>query len=232
MFRGWCPHEPGVAEMDLVVAGGSPIERTGIAGILECEGWTVTATVADVNALPSQLAWPTARVAILIGSPGQLHLESVQRLALHCGRDPRLRLLFLVPGPDPEACTGLLARIPEGIGYLIADRVTVERLVRTVRVVASGDVVVDDGVLRVPPGGAAAKPALTAREQEVVRHVAGGLSNQAVAACLSVSVATVEKHLRSCFDKLGLRLDPDVNRRVRIALMHRSAHSLPRDRWW
>ncbi|NTU78516.1 MAG: response regulator transcription factor, partial [Chloroflexales bacterium] len=45
---------------------------------------------------------------------------------------------------------------------------------------------------------------LTARELEVLRHVAGGLSNQAIAAALSLSIYTVQAHLRSIYAKLGV----------------------------
>ena len=44
---------------------------------------------------------------------------------------------------------------------------------------------------------------LTGREQEVVRLVARGLSNKAIARDLGISPRTVEGHLNHVFDKLG-----------------------------
>lgn len=58
-----------------------------------------------------------------------------------------------------------------------------------------------------PPASApdsAAPDELTAREREVLRHVAAGLSNQAIAEALSVSIYTVQAHLRSVYAKLGV----------------------------
>ncbi|MGN6700682.1 MAG: response regulator transcription factor, partial [Thermomicrobiales bacterium] len=59
--------------------------------------------------------------------------------------------------------------------------------------------------------GATAPPAalthpfgLTAREAEVLRLLAQGLSNAAIADRLSLSRRTVEQHLRSVYDKLGV----------------------------
>jgi DNA-binding NarL/FixJ family response regulator len=45
---------------------------------------------------------------------------------------------------------------------------------------------------------------LTARESEVVRLVARGMSNKAIAHRLGISIRTVEGHLNHVFDKLGV----------------------------
>ncbi len=55
-------------------------------------------------------------------------------------------------------------------------------------------------------GRRAALPnALTAREAEVVRLVARGLSNKLIASELHVSFATIKRHLENVYDKTGLR---------------------------
>ncbi|GLZ30311.1 DNA-binding response regulator [Lentzea sp. NBRC 105346] len=46
---------------------------------------------------------------------------------------------------------------------------------------------------------------LTAREQDVVREVARGLTNQEIAAALFLSLSTVKTHLASVQGKLGVR---------------------------
>jgi len=45
---------------------------------------------------------------------------------------------------------------------------------------------------------------LTAREQEVLKLVAAGLTNREAAATLGVSGRTVDAHLRSIYAKLGV----------------------------
>jgi non-specific serine/threonine protein kinase len=55
-----------------------------------------------------------------------------------------------------------------------------------------------------PTSGEAASE-LTARELEVARLVADGLSNPAIAAALFVSVATVKTHVSHILGKLGLQ---------------------------
>jgi len=58
----------------------------------------------------------------------------------------------------------------------------------------------------VAPGSSALIEPLTWREQEVLRHLAAGSSNQEIAADLAISLATVKKHVSNLLGKLGLPL--------------------------
>ena len=60
-------------------------------------------------------------------------------------------------------------------------------------------------------------PALTPREVEVLRLLAGGASNQEIAATLVISVHTVERHLANIYAKIGARRRVDA---TRYALRH------------
>jgi DNA-binding NarL/FixJ family response regulator len=50
----------------------------------------------------------------------------------------------------------------------------------------------------------AAVPALTAREEEILRLVARGLSNKEVARAIGRTDETVKLHLKNIFNKLGV----------------------------
>lgn len=54
------------------------------------------------------------------------------------------------------------------------------------------------------------RPVLSPRERDVADAVAAGLSNAEIAARLCVSKKTVEKHIASIFDKLGLRSRTEI----------------------
>jgi DNA-binding NarL/FixJ family response regulator len=59
---------------------------------------------------------------------------------------------------------------------------------------------------------------LTKRESEVLALMAEGLSNAGIAQQLVVTVAAVERHVTSIFDKLGLHQSPEQHRRVLAVL--------------
>jgi len=80
-------------------------------------------------------------------------------------------------GAVRAACSGVLVLDPGLSGYLVRDR---------------GDGAVTSGV-----------EALTTREREVVRLVAQGLANKAIASELGISPRTVEGHLNHVFEKVG-----------------------------
>ena len=46
---------------------------------------------------------------------------------------------------------------------------------------------------------------LTPREQQALRHIAYGLSNQEIASCLEISVETVKEHVQNILRKLSMK---------------------------
>ena len=84
------------------------------------------------------------------------------------------------------------------------------------------DLVVSERVLSTAAPGAVAQAsaALTARELDVLRLVARGLSNKEIAADLGITTHTVKYHLAAVLDKLGVHSRTEaVSRGVRTGLL-------------
>jgi two-component system response regulator NreC len=137
---------------------------------------------------------------------------------------PDVRVLVLSMYDDEEHIRRLLAA---GASGCMLKRATSDQLVRSLREVVAGGMVLDpsvaaklvkDYVRRVQiqeepaPSGD-----LTPRELEVLRLVAEGHSNQAIAERLGVSRKTVDVHRTNLMRKLDLH---DVTEIVKYALRH------------
>lgn len=90
-------------------------------------------------------------------------------------------------------------------GYLLKDA-TPEAIADAVAAAARGETVLASGLAQrlVQRMRAPAEPTLTPRELEVLRLVAQGASNRAIAKAMFVSEATVKTHLVHAYDKLGV----------------------------
>jgi len=122
---------------------------------------------------------------------------------------PGIRVLAIAARPGEEAC---LDAVRMGVsGYLPAS-VEPEYLRRAVHSVQKGETVVPEHLMRALVTHLAQRQrpvketvTLTARERDVLRTLAEGLTDKQIAARLLVAPGTVRIHLRSVYRKLGVR---------------------------
>jgi DNA-binding NarL/FixJ family response regulator len=191
--------------------------REGIRGILERkDGLQVVGEAGDTAAAESVTAREQPDVVLLdVQIPGPGVAATVQAVR-HAA--PAAKVIILSAFDGRQLVQNLLGL---GVsGYLLK---TVSRL-ELVAAVRSACAAGDRIVVSVSPdcfgSGAAGSDALSDRERAVLLLVARALSNGQIASRLSVTEATVKRHLRSVFAKLGAvsRIDA-VNKAVAAALI-------------
>jgi DNA-binding NarL/FixJ family response regulator len=135
---------------------------------------------------------------------------------------PGLPVLVLSQYVEPLYARELLSSRTGRVGYLLKDRIMdVGQFVEAVHRVAAGGTVMDPEVVSQLVMGRARDDAvrsLTPREREVLKLMAEGRSNAAIASALVVSEKAVSKHIANIFLKLGLPPSDDDNRRVMAVL--------------
>jgi DNA-binding NarL/FixJ family response regulator len=127
---------------------------------------------------------------------------------------------------QPAYALSLLESGTAGRAYLLKERVEdVEQLVGAIRAVAGGDSVIDPKVVEVLVAAKRrSQPSpmdeLTPRERDVLRGMAEGKNNAAIAESLFLTERSVEKVIHSIFMKLGLAWEPSTHKRVKAVVMY------------
>ena len=114
---------------------------------------------------------------------------------------PHMRVAILSVSQDPELIQTALKR---GANAYIVKSIDPDDLAAALRQALDGNVFTTAGVTEDPGERAARDAGLTERELMIVRAVARGLSNEAVAKELWVAEQTVKFHLTNIYRKLGV----------------------------
>jgi DNA-binding NarL/FixJ family response regulator len=115
----------------------------------------------------------------------------------------------------------LLADRAGAVGYLLKDRIAdVRQFVAALRQVAGGGTVIDPDVVARLMRGRHPRAVLTHREQDVLRLMAEGRSNVAVAERLAITEKSVSNLINALFAKLGLPPSTVHHRRVLAVLAY------------
>jgi DNA-binding NarL/FixJ family response regulator len=207
----------------VVIADDNLLVRAGIAALLRDAGIEVAAEASDADELLRAVDSHRPDVAIVdIRMPPTQTEEGLHAAREIRARHPLTALVILSEHVEAGVASRVLAESPERLGYLLKHRVTdVEDFVGTVRRVVAGGSALDPKVVsRLLAAGHDSGPlqTLTPREHEVLQLVAEGLSNQAIAERLVITLRSAEKYVSSIFAKLDLTDSSGENRRVLAVL--------------
>ena len=211
--------------MRIVIAEDSVLLRAGISRLLTDAGHQVIAEVGDADALLDAVGRDVPDAAIVdIRMPPTFTDDGI-RAAIAIRRDhPGVAVLVLSQYVEHHYAIELLARDTARVGYLLKERVAdVSDFVAAVERVGNGGTALDPEVVsQLLAANRRDNPIdrLSPRELDVLKLMAEGRSNTAIAQALVVSDGAIEKHVSNIFSKLGLTPAETDHRRVLAVLRY------------
>jgi len=209
----------------ILICEDSVLLREGLVRLLADDGHEVVAALPSGDGLDAAVANEKPDLCILdVRLPPTWTDEGIRAAIALRSRHPGLAVLVLSQYVEERYASDLIADGQGALGYLLKDRVAdVADFLGAVASIARGSTVLDPEVvaqLLTRRRRDERLQSLTERERAVLALIAEGRSNQAIAAALFVSEASVEKYITAIFTKLGLEQDETGNRRVIAALVH------------
>ncbi|MEV6489218.1 response regulator transcription factor [Actinoplanes sp. NPDC051633] len=211
--------------MRIAVADDSLLTREGVVHLLTGRGHEVVGQAGTADALLSivEAAHPEAVVVDIRMPPTHTDEGLVAARRIRAAH-PEIGVLVLSQYVEPAYAMRLIEESPEGVGYLLKDRIFDGAVLDdALRRIADGETVVDPTIVsRLLRRRRTADPLddLSERSTEVLGLVAEGLSNLAIGARLHITERTVESHITKAFQHLGLTDDPGSHRRVLAVLAY------------
>lgn len=199
--------------MRILLADDHTLVRAGIRALLSgIAGTEVVAEAADgaqTLQLTGELVPDVVLLDISMGAMSGLHaLEEIHR------RHPAVRCIILSMHAEGDYVVQALRA--GAAGYLLKDAAPAE-LEIALQAVGRGETYLSPAVSRlvvdgwVRPNGSSG-PALTPRQQDILRRIAEGQSTKEIAWQLELSVKTVEAHRAQIMERLGIRDVPGLTR--------------------
>jgi DNA-binding NarL/FixJ family response regulator len=207
----------------IVIADDSMLVREGIASLLRGAGLDVVAQCSTGEELLREADALRPDLAIVDVRMPPTHTDEGLRAANELrARQPGIGVVILSQHVEVGVATRVLAESLQGLGYLVKDRVSdLEDFLDTLHRVADGGTALDPLVVSALLASTREEgplATLTAREREVLELVAEGLSNQAIAERMTITLRSTEKYVSSIFTKLGLPATGAEHRRVLAVL--------------
>ena len=212
----------------LVLAEDQYLVREGVLRLLESQdGLEVAATCDDLDSLLAAVdsERPDVVVTDIRMPPGGID-EGIQAAVRLRETHPEVGVVVLSQYATPAYALALLEGGSEGRAYLLKERVKdVDQLVGAIRAVADGGSVMDPKVVEALVAENSRRDEsplneLTPREKDVLREMAEGKNNAAIAATLFLTERSVEKVIHSIFLKLGLTWEHSIHKRVKAVILY------------
>ena len=215
--------------MRVVIAEDSVLLREGLTRLLAEAGHEVVAAAGEAEEFLREVGDRQPDVVVVdVRMPPTFTDEGLRAALVVRNTWPVIGVLVLSQYVEERYATELLSGRPQGVGYLLKDRVadTAEFLDALERVAANGSALDPEVVAQLLARSRHPLAALTPRERDVLGLMAEGRSNAAIATELVLSEGAVEKRINNIFTKLGLAPADRDHRRVLAVLRYLGAEGL------
>ena len=212
----------------VVLAEDQYLVREGVRRLLDSQDeLDVVAVSDDLDSLLAAVdsEEPDVVVTDIRMPPGGTD-EGIQAATRIRETHPEVGVVVLSQYAAPTYVLALLEGGSEGRAYLLKERVKdLDQLVAAIRTVAAGGSVMDPKVVDALVAENARSESsplndLTPRERDVLREMAEGRNNAAIAETLFLTERSVEKVIHSIFLKLGLTWETAVHKRVKAVILY------------
>jgi DNA-binding NarL/FixJ family response regulator len=212
----------------LVLAEDHYLVREGLRSLLDTHPEIeVAAVCGDLDSLLAAVEAERPDVVVTdIRMPPSDTDEGIQAAERLRKTNPEIGVVVLSQYANPTYVLALLDGGSAGRAYLLKARVEdLEQLVTAIRTVAAGGSVIDPKVVEAlvaenTRSEESPLSQLTPREHDVLREMAEGKNNAAIAGALFVTERSVEKVIHSIFVKLGLAWEEAVHKRVKAVILY------------
>ncbi|MFB7665953.1 response regulator [Kitasatospora sp. NPDC056138] len=213
--------------VSLLIADDEEVTRSGLRTLLSVQpGLTVVGEATDGAEVLGQVRSLRPDVVLMdVRMPEVNGIEATRLLLSELSAPPKVVVITTFENDDY-----VYDALRVGASGFVLKRSPIQQIAQAVRTVATGDsLLFPDAVRRLvaarPVGPKAVSPAafgLTGRESEILRLMAGGLSNPDIAAQLVVSLETVKTHVGNVLIKLQAQ-----NRTHAVILAYESGFVVP-----
>ncbi|MEN6617824.1 MAG: response regulator transcription factor [Syntrophorhabdus sp.] len=194
----------------IIVADDHKIMREGLKALIDKQPDMEVAAEAQDGLTTTKLARKLLPQVIImdIGMPEMNGIDATRQIV---SENKDVKIIALSMHSDRRFVLEMLKA--GASGYLLKDS-AFEELVTAVHTVMGNqsylspritDIVVKEYLGNIPKNESSVFNVLTAREREVLQHLAEGKSTKQIASTLNLSVKTVETHRQQIMDKLELR---------------------------
>lgn len=198
--------------MRIMIVDEHRIVLDGLRALLAGAGFSVVGSVTSGREAIARAR--ELRPDLVLIEVATADLPGIQATRVLSRELPELKILVLAARSDRHSVLEMFAAGAHG--YLSKSAASAEELVRAIHVVADGQKYVSPAIASLVlasatgqiDGGSRGNGAgrtISAREREVLKLLAEGMSSKQIASALGVALPTIETHRRQIMDKLGLR---------------------------